>query len=446
MSGVSAVTRNNSKLRRFTSKAISNGLDNEKNKVYDAIVVGLGGVGSFALRSLAKNSKSSNRVLGMERFKVGHELGSSHGDSRLFRHAYFEHPNYVPLCLRSTEIFQELCDWKKRKSLDSGASALSHVALLERCGILVVSDKISADGTCELVQKCLKSAEAYGIPVELLDSAEMDSKYGHLFKINGEMKGLLEPGAGFVRPELALRYAIEDAVDSGAKIVEDCEVESIKSCGNNNNANMYHVETSDGQRYQTRSVLVSAGAWTSKVLPQWAPYLKVTRQIQAWFEPQDVQQYRPSSSCGWYLDRCSESIPLYGFPSDPLSSHHSNHVKLALHGRNVPFNPDDPRPDVTTSEIDEICNAVRSWIPEAPERMVASKACLYTMSPDEHFILDRAPSFGDDGNVWCIAGLSGHGFKMTPALGEVAADLMIDGRTDLPVEFLNASRLKTHNE
>lgn len=425
------------------SSAITNGTPASINNIYDAIVIGLGGVGSFALRSAAIKNKQI-RVLGIERFQLGHELGSSHGDSRLFRHAYFEHPNYVPLCLRSTQIFQELCDWKRAKSTNDGIiPTRSHVPLLEQCGVLMVSDRTSDDGTYEFIQRCLNSAQAHDIPVEMLDSYEMIQRYGNLFDIHDKMRGLLEPGAGFVRPELALQYAIEDAIDNGADIVENSEVVSIEVQSSDCDANTIHVETSTGQRYQTRAVLVSAGAWTSKLLPDWAPHLTVTRQVQAWFEPGDVQKFRPSSSCpGWYLDRTNESLGLYGFPADPLSSHHSKHVKIALHGRDVPFDPDDPRPQVTNGEIDELRDAVKAWIPEALERMVASKACLYTMSPDGDFILDRAPGFGDGGNIWCVAGLSGHVFKMTPALGAAAADLIVDGQTELPVGFLNADRLR----
>lgn len=402
---------------------------------YDAIIIGVGGVGSFTLRSLARKSKSI-RVLGIERFQLGHELGSSHGDSRLFRHAYFEHPSYVPLCHKSTQIFQELCDWKRTKS----DGAYKYIPVLDKCGVLMVSDRITEDGTYAFIQKCLDSAESFDIPYEILDSSELRKRYGTLFEIKDDMKGLLEPGAGFVRPELALKYSIEDAVNHGADIITNTEVTSIKSSCDSSNT--IHVETRSGETFQTRAVLVSAGAWASKLLTDWSSYLTVTRQVQVWFEPENVKKYRPLYSCpGWYLDRMDQTLGLYGFPADPLSTHHSNHVKVALHGRDAPFDPDDPRPEVTPEELDEIRDAIKDWIPEASDRIVSSKACLYTMSPDGHFIFDRAPGFGDGENVWCVAGLSGHGFKMAPSLGEAAADLILYGRTDLPIEFLKTDRL-----
>ena len=449
------------KLKRYITTNVKSSTSS-RSEIYNAIVIGLGGVGSFALRSLSKKSEDI-RVLGIEQFDLGHTLGSSHGDSRLFRHAYFEHPNYVPLCLRSTTIFQELCDWKRMKStthsnIRGGERVTTtyeqHVPLLERCGVLILSDAADGDKPYEIIRRCQESAQLHNIPVMLLDSDELRQRYGKLFHMNsypnGKLKGLLEPGAGFVRPELALRYAIEDAIDNGAEVIENSPVISMHP--SNSDDKVMNVKVSTGKVYQTRSILVSAGAWASKIIPQWASYLTVTRQVQAWFQPKDVEKFRPSpSSPGWYLDTSmmmrhndmSHNLPLYGFPADTFSRHHSNHVKIALHGRNVPFDPDELfRPDVTNEEMDELRDAVQHWIPEASDRMVASKACLYTMSPDGHFIFDRAPGF-DTGQciVWCIAGLSGHGFKMTPALGEAAADLLIEGETELPISFLSTNRL-----
>lgn len=332
-------------------------------------------------------------------------------------------------------MFQDLCDWK-RKTLPNSQQ---HVPLLERCGVLMVSDRIAEDGTYEFIERCQNSAAAYDIPVELLNSDQMRKKFGNAFRIKDNMAGLLEPEAGFVRPELALQYAIENAVEKGAKIVENSEVISInKLC--DPDEGLICIKTSTGETYTARKVLVSAGAWTSKLLPEWDRYLTVTRQIQAWFEPKD-QKYHPSTCPGWFLDRSRVGLGVYGVPADPSSFHKSNWVKVALHGRNIKFDPDGPRPQVSKEEIEEICNAVEDWIPEAAQHMVSTKACLYTMSPDGDFIVDCVPGFRDFGNVWCVAGLSGHGFKMTPVLGKAAADILLHGKTDLPIDFLSADRL-----
>lgn len=492
--------------------------DNEKTggeeMVYDAIVVGLGGVGSFALRSLVRgkegrdnsNSGSSGndedsssgsglRVLGLERFHIGHELGSSHGSTRLFRHAYFEHPNYVPLCLRSTETFRELSDWKRKKATETreDKDVPMPLPLLEDCGVLVVSDG-GTSGSYEVIERCAESARIFGLPVKTMETSELREEYGSCFHIPPEndetsLKGLLEEGAGFVRPELAVQYAIEDALCHGAEIVEGVVVKEIREL-KEEGAPIYAIETSDGNAYLSRGVVISAGAWASKLIPELDSFLTVTRQVQAWFELSPPSEEKKTNSSttkaqsslsaktalppvGWFLDRAKDEIPIYGIPADPLSEH-PTWSKIALHGRRVPFDPDSfdgeaagdngeplQRPGVTEQELDELRNTVRDWIPGAETGIVRAKACLYTMTPDEHFVVDRCcemagknhRSGNDDGstegrpsNVWYAAGLSGHGFKMTPALGEALADLVVSGETDLPVDFLKKDRLLQDDE
>ncbi len=410
--------------------------------LYDAIVVGLGGVGSFALRSLSKSTK--NKVLGLERFHIGHEFGSSHGGTRLYRHAYFEHPNYVPLCMKSTEIFQELTAWKQ--SMDQNATPL-----LEECGVLVLSDG-GKSKSYEVIERCAESAKMFGIPTVSMNTKDLRTNYGNCFQIphdddnnNNPYMGLLEPGAGFVRPELALRYALDEAIANGAEIHEGVAVESILP---EKDSPLYTIVTSDGNTYRTKGIIVSVGAWASKLLPELDQYLKVTRQVQAWFAlPPNNSQQAPT--VGWFLDRAKDCLPIYGIPADPHSDHPMQ-SKIAIHGRTVEFDPETwdnnestnqlKRPDVTTEELDELKALVRDWIPGADDSIVRAKACMYTMTPDEHFIVDRTAS---NSNVWYAAGLSGHGFKMTPALGQALADLVTQGTTELPLEFLSKSRLKT---
>ncbi len=413
------------------------------SNLYDAIVVGLGGVGAFALRSLAK--RNSN-VLGLERFHIAHELGSSHGATRLFRHAYFEHPSYIPLCLKSTESFQELSDWKKNRNNDA-------IPLLETCGVLVVSDG-GNDGTYEVIERCSESATIFGIPTQMMETEDLRSEYGSCFAIpenENKLKGILEPGAGFVRPELAIKYAIEDALSHGAELQEGLEVKEIlKEDASPSESPVYLVHTSDGAIHRTRGVIVSAGAWASKLLPELKPYLTVTRQVQAWFELPHADNLPP---VGWFLDRAKDRLPFYGIPADPQHEKHPLRSKVAIHGRTVRFDPEtwegsdlgEPsrtlkRPKVTNEELDELKDLIQDWIPGAADGIVQAKACLYTMTPDEHFIVDRKEG---SSNIWYAAGLSGHGFKMTPALGQALADLVVDGKSDLPVDFLRRDRFQT---
>ncbi|OEU10896.1 DAO-domain-containing protein [Fragilariopsis cylindrus CCMP1102] len=503
--------------------------ENNADIVYDAIVIGLGGV------------------------------GSSHGHTRLFRHAYFEHPNYVPLCLKSTKMFQELSDWRLNVNINSNSRAdrQKHgqqdlIPLLEYCGVLVISDGGKDGQTYDVIDRCANSATKFDIPIKIMNTNELQNEYGDSFSFptttaNPKMKGLLEPDAGFVRSELAIEYAIYDALydhdhpennnnnnnnksnKSKTDIIENVEVTNISLLDNNseddnNNSTtqeIYLVETSDGCTYKTKGVIVTAGAWTSKLIPELNPYLKVTRQIQAWFTMPTVDSddnntnnddsnntsQRCFPSVGWFLDRDKDKLPIYGIPPDPLILSNNDILsKIALHGRDVLISPDDERTKVTKEEIQEICYTIQDWIPHAanPKNIIESKACLYTMTPDGHFILDNVsnirnvlkkkkkttktgkarttsssrsssssssndvnkldndetssssssssspPSAYSDkySNIWCVAGLSGHGFKMTPALGEAIADLVMtvgeeeergEGTTDLPIDFLRIS-------
>ena len=583
----SSTCTNTSARARTTGAILSE--DGEHVDLYDATVIGLGGVGSFALRSLVKKEQKERvcqkkghpksqplRILGLERFELSHTHGSSHGDSRLYRHAYFEHINYVPLCIKSTDMFQELCDSTKerRERLDMNNKIrkenervhdgdenqhdYNHVPLLERCGVLIMSDRRNERegtdedeykaGRFEFIERCRASAEKYKIDHEILNHEDLKDRYGQMFDFdskvdndignsnvtfsdrNGdsdsrtstrrpnEYQGILEPGAGYVRPELALQYAIEEAKYYGAKIVTNTQVTSIqrtrahcincgndeKGSGNDNREDIIRIQTQDGKKYYTRAVLISAGAWASQLIPQWTEHLKVTRQIQTWFEPkvqgrgEETTQRKLESpnvmfqnGPGWFIDRVSQPLALYGFPMDQHYAYNKNNrskIKIALHGRDIPFDPDEyiyantgdtssdqeghrdvnmhmSRPQVTEEEVEELRSAVEGIIPEAAEngriRVENSKACLYTMSPDGHFMVDRidVPFVNDKDNnggdtkekisspnVWCVAGLSGHGFKMVPALGQAMADMIMDGDTDLPIDFLkvDAKRFKDH--
>lgn len=174
--------------------------------------------------------------------------------------------------------------------------------LLERCGVLVVSDG-GKNGKYEIIEKCANAAEIFNIPIERMeDSTQIRERYGHSFHISNHMQALFEPGAGFVRPELAVRYAIDDALYHGAHIVENAVVTNISTVrvdGNSSTENFLHVVyTADGNTCRARGVVVTAGPWASKLLPELDRHLTVTRQIQAWFKP---RYPGTSPSPGWYF-------------------------------------------------------------------------------------------------------------------------------------------------
>jgi len=374
------------------------------------IVIGVGGVGAFALRELARRGVS---VLGLEAFQVGHDRGSSHGGTRVFRHAYFEHADYVPLLRHSTEVFREL-----------GAS--SGRPLLNVCGTLL----IGKDG-CPDVAAASVAAQQHSVPVESLSADEVAARYPQ-FRVPADHHALFEPGGGFVRPEASIRAAVDDAKSHGAELREGVRVVGIEE-----RADGVVVRTDVGELRADR-VIATAGAWTSQLLPDLAPQLRVTRQVQGWIEPRDPVLGSPAKLPTWFVVRTG-APPVYGIPIDPEVAGPPR-VKVALHGLSELLDPNAPRRPVDDTDRAQLMAAVTEWMPHLEGDLVDAKTCLYTVTPDEHFIVDYAPGYE---RVCVVAGLSGHGFKMTPALGRAAADLTLAGTSELPSAFLSADRFAT---
>jgi sarcosine oxidase len=421
--------------------------------MWDVAVVGLGGVGSFALRSLARRSPSL-RIIGLERFHVGHDKGSSHGGTRIYRHAYFEHPNYVPLLKYSTGEFHALQREMKRP-------------IIEQCGNLIIERRrkrrSAACSSTPVIDACLESAARHSIEVELIeDQCELSRRYPQ-FQFEEDHMGMIEPGGGFVRPEAAVQAAIDDAVGNGATIQQGVKVESIVEMDKSQGKSCVAIQTisSEGKKklIEARKVVVAGGPWAGQLLPKWSKYLCVTKQVQAWINVaqlgtfcnnSNAEMHGPSAMPTWIREESNGNSEdqttqpmLYGFPCDPQSEK-PTWMKIALHGRHDPVDPDDMLSgsrDVSEAELDELRFAAVPFLRGITrnQRFIHAKTCLYTCSPDDDFLVGRP-----EGNqhVVAAAGLSGHGFKMTPALGQALADMAIGGKTDLPVDFLCPSRFE----
>jgi len=435
------------------------------NRYYDTVVLGLGGVGTFALRALARAAKEGNggsrngqqgRILGIEKFALNHNRGSSHGRTRVFRRAYFEHPSYVPWIEHSVGVFREL-----ERSHD--------VSLLKECGMLTVAPEREEAGSSStssllppLLEATQRSAEMHGIPTVLLTHEELIARYPQ-FNLREEegsivgrrMAGLFEgpEGAGFVRPERALEAAQRDFVreTSAVDVLEHTEVKQIvaasdddkdggsvvlrilkhndgSSDGDNCDNSGDELSSTEEEIIVAKTLLISAGAWTSQLVPAWAPYLKATRQLQGWIDVGDDggNSYSPDNLPAWFLSSPKWPIPIYGIPYDPddCDADRRRWIKIASHGRDCPL--DDPsgnsRRRATESEIAELQRIAGIAFARYSENVEIAdvEPCMYTMTPDQHFIIG-SPS----PNVFAVAGLSGHGFKMTPALGQMMADFAL---------------------
>jgi sarcosine oxidase len=413
---------------------------------YDVVVVGLGAVGSFALRALAKQGQGA-RVLGVEQFRLGqHGRGSSHGRSRIYRRAYFEHPSYVPWIEHSIRVFRDLERSQK-------------VPLLEECGCLLLapsrSSSSSPNSLPPLLASSLASAGQHGIPVEYLTTNDLKQRYPQLL-YRHDLVGLLEPQAGILRPERVMRAAVADALseDANVTVMDESHVASVEAVAAG--SNQHHLvrikndASGEAEEILTRAVLISAGAYVSRLVPSWASILTVTRQFQCWIDLSN-SSHRSSFSSNelpaWYMETPDWPIPVYGVPTDPNADDpKARHwLKVSSHGRdNVVHEPLSNPSKLTSEEIRE-CRAVvaagldpTAWKhqQESNSFFVESVPCMYTMTPDKNYMIG-SPSPG----IFCVAGLSGHGFKMAPALGQMLADYALGADlSKWQLEFCSPSR------
>ena len=251
-------------------------------------MIGLGGVGSFALRAL---SKRASRVLGIEQFTHCHERGSSHGSSRIYRRAYFEHPNYVPWIQFSLNEFKSLQE-------------AQNVEIMQECGTLVMEDEALGG---DLIKRCQMAATLHGIPVETLSTNALKERYPQ-FQVTKDTIGLLEPAGGLLRPEVAMSAALTEAESRGATIWEETTTKAIRevesSDGGSPLVEVVVEKNGEEQVVTAKSVVLSAGSWTSHLIPSWTSTLKVTRQVQGWMDvsaTSDPSMYLPSNFPTWYM-------------------------------------------------------------------------------------------------------------------------------------------------
>ncbi len=369
--------------------------------MWDAIVAGLGAHGSAAAYHLAKRGRS---VLGFDRFARGHTFASFGGLSRIIRLSYYEHPSYVPLLKRAWELWREL-------ERDSGEK------LLTQTGGLYMGPPGG-----ELVTGALASARMHDLAHEVLDNAELKRRYP-LFDIDRDWTGLLDAQAGWLAPERSVETHLRIAERDGATLRFAEPIERWERDGEG-----VRVFSAQGS-YRARRLVIAAGSWLSRLLPQLAPHLWVERNVLFWFEPR--LELEAFAKLPVYIVEDTDRL-YYGFPYDP-----DNGLKMA--GLHFGDRVDPDTVDREPSEGDE--ERVRAWLrrrmPLANGERRRAQVCLYTNSPDGHFIIDR------DGPVTYASACSGHGFKFASAVGEILADLTISGRSSLDIGFLSAARLAT---
>jgi sarcosine oxidase len=372
-------------------------------KTYDAIVVGLGGVGSAAAFHLASRGV---RVLGLERFTAAHDCGSSHGHTRVIRKAYYEHADYVPLLREAYRLWHDLEQRSGKK-------------LFHETGLLQVGP---ASG--EVISGVLKSAETHRLAVEKLAADEVIRRFPG-FKVPEQSVGVFESAAGYLRVEDCVRTHLEQAEAAGAELRFDTPVNHWRK-----EQNAVAVTCRD-ETFSTGALVIATGAWSVPLLANEGVQLNVLRKHLHWFV-NNAAAYQQQHGCPVFLYELPEGI-YYGFPQIDDCG-----VKLAEHsGGEMVAEPSRLSREIDCDERARVSDFRGAYLPGVSSQSSHHAVCMYTMTADGHFIVDRLP---EHPRVTLAAGLSGHGFKFTCGLGKALADIALDGRSDLPVDFLRLGR------
>ena len=386
----------------------------------DIAVVGLGAVGSATVYQAAKLGA---KVIGIDRFDPPHDQGSSHGETRITRQAIGEGSEFVPLVLRSNELWEELETAAGRN-------------LMTRNGCLVLANRAiggNHHGSRSFLQDTINAANAFGISHERLAADEIRYRFPQ-FRLTAEEDGYFEPGAGFLRPELCVQTHIEQARKLGATVRTHEAIREVTSA-----ANSVTVSTNKGQ-YEVAKVILTAGPWIAQFLPaECAPHFRVYRQTLCWFAlAQNHERYTPDRFPVfiWITGGGVEDM-LYGFPAiDGMAGG----VKVATETYGQTVHPDAVPRDVNDEWVASMHREyIAPRFPDLSERCLRTATCLYTVTPDARFVID----FADGGErVLFASACSGHGFKHSPAIGEALARRAVGLPDHLDLSVFKRDRLR----
>lgn len=372
---------------------------------YDVIVIGVGGMGSATVYELARRGK---KVLGLEQFDIPHNMGSSHGITRIIRMAYFEDPSYIPLLRRAYELWDSL-------ERESGKT------LFIRTGGL---DAGAADSV--VFKGSLYSCQVHDLPHEILGGAEINRRFPG-YQLPPEMQAVFQPDAGCLLPEQCIMAFVWAAQAQGATIHgrEPALAWSAEGDG-------VRVRTGRGT-YTADKLVISAGAWAGKLIPRLATLAVPERQVLIWMQTRRPDLFTPARFPVFIVED-DEGIyygfPEYGIPGFKFGLY--NHLKEVV-------DPDTVDRDRMTARDEAVLrHAAERYFPEGTGPTLSLKMCMFTNTPDEHFILDLHPDYPQ---VAIAAGFSGHGFKFCSVVGEIMADLALEGASRHDIGLLRLGRL-----
>jgi sarcosine oxidase len=370
---------------------------------YDAIVLGLGGMGSAAAAHAAARGM---RVLGLEQFGPAHALGASHGRTRIIRQAYFESPDYVPLLRGAYDLWDAL-------------EARTETTLRARTGGLFIGRPDTP-----VVAGTLASARQWGLPHEIFDAAALRARWPAIRPHDDEV-GVHEAVAGAVFPEAAVAAQLQVAAADGAELRF-----GVRVAGWDADEGGVSVTLADGTRIEAERLALCAGPWFGRIAAEFGVPLRIERNVQFWFEPVDRDAVTPDRLPIYAVER-DDGPFFYGFPD------FGDGAKIAHHGSGREADPDALDRTVTDDEIAVAHDTLASFVPAAAGRFLRAAACMYSNTPDEHFAIGTLPR---NARVVAAGGFSGHGFKFTPVIGAIVAALLAGDDPEFPLDLFAPDR------
>ena len=386
---------------------------------FDTIVCGLGAMGSAAVYQLAKRG---NKVLGLDRFSPPHANGSSHGESRIIRQAIGEGEDYVPLVLRSYELWREI------------EKATGRELLTITGGLTLESQKSEAvmHGRRDFLDEAIRCAKKFNIRHEIFETLDIRKRYPQL-AVTDE-RAYFEYETGFLRPELCIEAQLHLARKHGAVVQTN---EMIVSVGSRADSGVT-VQAGRGA-YSAEKVIITTGPWIARFLPTaYAHLFKVHRQVMYWFDIREDCRSTfaaPGSPIFIWIFAKGGEFGFYGFPTLDGKT-----IKIATEQFTVITDPDHVQRGVSMEEKQSMYkDYVKGRLPGISDRCGTAASCLYTTTPDSNFVIDVHP---DNDRIMIASPCSGHGFKHSAAIGEALAEQVIDGKSKIDISSFRMKRFK----
>jgi len=372
---------------------------------FDVAIVGVGSMGSAAAYQLAKRGL---KVIAFEKFRVVHEMGSHSGNTRIIRHAYHESPDYVPLVLRSDQLWQEL-------------EKTTGTKLLIRTGGIYLGPRNRT-----AVSNALLACSEHHLPHDHL-SAQDASRRWPQFRIPEDWHACFDPNMGFLLVNDCIRAYAESAKAAGAEIHEEEAVLDY-------DAQDGSLRTTKGE-YHAGHMVICAGSWSANIPRDLNLHLTVKRKTLVWLAVENAVNFQVGDFPIFLTDTPAGLLygfPLYQHPGLKIANHHA---------AGDPVDPDSVNREFQATDAADVQRFAAEHLNGVTPQVLDGKICLYTMTPDEHFLIDFHP---DHRNILFATGFSGHGFKFAPVIGEILADLVVNHRTDHAIDKFRLSRLESH--